>query len=223
MINDIEDNYSEYLNDTTGYTWDAWDTLTQNEISAHDKILGGQSPENHNLGHLGLWANSRRLFLAKDFAAFIELSQTIFIGEKSHASALVYPEIAALVCNTMVKTDRRNEAAIFLAARQKEYPQNVELKISAFILKASKDESFESELGEIKDAELLFDLCEGLLSALFVDSAQRCFSACEALVGEQPLSAIHVDLDSMRRKLSKAALYEAHSGSLKPVFKERIH
>lgn len=201
MINDIEDNYSEYLNDTTGYSWDAWDILTQAEIADHDKIFSGENPDTFNLKDLGIWAHCRRLFFEGDITTFIELGRTLFENQKTQSPALVYPEIAALISNMMIKEKQYDLVEIFLSARQKDYPKDVELKISGFILRASKDESLNEDLQKLNDAELLFDITEGLLAAGFLNASRNCFSICKDKVGHKPLSAIHVDLDSMTRKL----------------------
>ena len=203
MINDIEDNYSEYLNDTTGYAWDAWDILTQAEISDHDEILAGSKADAFDLKDLGIWASCRRLFLDGNIEAFIELGRTLFENKKTQSPALVYPEIAALISNMMIKEGQFDLVGVFLSARQKDYPGNVDLKISEFILKASKGEDTNTDLEKIGDVELLFDITEGLLTAGFIDAAKSCFSVCRDKVGNKPLSAIHVDLDSMNRKLKK--------------------
>ena len=175
--------------------------MTQAEISDHDKIFAGAKAESFDLKDLGTWAHCRRLFLEENFEAFIELGRTMFENKKTQSPALAYPEIAALISNTMIKEEHLDQVDIFLSARQKDYPGDAELKISGFILKASKGEELEEDLQKIEDAELLFDITEGLLTAGFLTAAKICFSACQTKVGDQPLSAIHVDLDSMDRKL----------------------
>lgn len=202
MINDIEDNYSEYLNDTMGYQWDAWDALTQSDIADHDKILAGANPAEFDLKDLGQWAYCRRLLSSGNVETFVEQGQMLFDSNKqSESSALAYAEIAALVCNMMIKSNQLEEAERFLSARQAEHPSDVELVISKFILAATRKEDINAELQNVEDAELLFDLTEGLLSAGFPEEAKASFSVCKKKVGDQPLSAIHVDLASMERKL----------------------
>ncbi len=202
MINDIEDNYPEYLNDTLGYEWDAWDNLTQAEIADHDKILEGDAPENYALKDLGIWAHCRYLLLGGNLEAFIEYGRTLFDSENKKSSALIYPEIAALICNTMSKSEDEYDIEGFLSTRRKEAPENAELLVAEYIFKATKNENLESEFKEIKEVELLFDITEGLLSAGFVPLAKKCFAECKTKVGNQPLSAIHVDLEAMGRRLA---------------------
>ncbi|GEM_PF-3884651 len=201
MIHDIEDNYPEFLNDTMGYAWNAWDILSQQDITLHDRIRSGEE-ESNTLGDLGVWASCHHHLKAHNLSALIEDGSRLFPLQEKTSQALAYDEIAAIIANAMIEDERFDDASQFLEARKKDFPDAVEIRISGFVLKAGIGDVQLGEVIENEDEqEFLFDLSEAFLEAGFIDAARLSHQRCKALeVGK--LSAIHVDLASMDRRLN---------------------
>jgi len=64
-ISDIEDNYPNYLEDTLGYSFEAWDLVQARDRTLHDRIMAANlsdvsSFEAKDLPGIALWALARR-------------------------------------------------------------------------------------------------------------------------------------------------------------------
>lgn len=170
MIEDIEDNYPDYLDDELGYVWEAWDILPADAIRRHDEIFAMGAGELRalaldQLDDLELWAYARAQRRLGDQGAFLAALRVMFIAEGKHP-AIDYADARASLIEALIDAGELPDAAQHLAEARSEFPDDpafVRLEVHhAF---AAGEEAGAATMASTieahgDDAELLYELAE---------------------------------------------------------------
>lgn len=216
MIEDIQDDYPEFLDDQLGYAWDAWDVLGSDEIRRHDAIaastaeeLAGLDPE--AMDDLDRWAFARAARRLGDADAFLRATRLLLDPKGTHRG-LEYREIFAVAVQVLGEQGAFEEAELHLQVMSESWPHDTDVeRLSARVAflsdPARGTQAFSSLLARWSDQpELLFEVATDLVALgdrTFAETAlQACVEAAQA-TGEE---AALVDVALLREELSRVPI-----------------
>ncbi len=140
-IQDLEDNYPEYLDDALGYAYSAWDATPEAEVLAHDRVLFADSMDGLDpagLSDLERWAYARRAAKSGDTEAFVSATEMILASKEPHP-ALAIEEIYVRAIDVVADAQRFDEADEWVARLKKAFPEYEDLPLIEAILVARQD------------------------------------------------------------------------------------
>ncbi len=215
MIQDIEDNYPDYVDDERGYAWDVWDVLAADVMRRHDDVLNS-SPEAlgrldpGGLDDLDRWAYARASRRHGDLEGFLDAGRLIVASERGHRG-IDYRGVFATIIETLAREGATDEARLLHEEMANRWPGNDEVeRLHVFIaLQFDEEHALEAVDGVLErrpdDAELFFELSEDAHHAGRPALAGELLRHAEESARRQGHTAILVDIELFKKQLQTTA------------------
>ncbi len=194
----IEDDYPEYLEETRGYAWDAWDLLDDEATRRHDERLhaGAEALEARDAGDdLEQWATIRALTRLGEEARALAMLDALLAGERAHL-ALNYDELYAEAVERALRVGA-DAAALLERWRASSPEHDLTLWHILHALASDDAQSAATGLGHAcarGDAEELCDLGDALARHGYGEYAREAWERAEVAAREAGMTAVLVDL-----------------------------
>lgn len=212
MIDDIEDNYPEYLDDERGYQFDAWDVLPADVVRRHDAIAQADAARLAELDPAGLddldrWAYARASRNAGDQSGFLAGARLIITSTEDHRG-LDYADVFVAVIEAHADAELGDEAALHLRTFRERFPDDgraVRLEVYLAARTERLADVLTAAINEVRDdAERLFEIAEDLAS---VDDAAsgRVLDRAAQLATQQRQRSLLLDIALLRDVLERRA------------------
>lgn len=169
---DIEDNYTEYLDDELGYAWGVWDRLTGKEISAHDEILHASPHKTDSIDPAGLNDLDRLAYMhacrRSGDGDGVVAALRLVLSEPMEHTGVDYPEVFERFITELSRRQEFDEARHALERLQSSDWEWSRTPYLAALLAAREDrtsavEAFRGLLDDAPDdPELRYDVAEDL-------------------------------------------------------------
>ncbi len=186
VIEDLEDDYPEYVEEELGYQWDAWDVVTTAQMRRHDAILAGARDglQVGELNDLERWAWARAARRAGDDAGFLAAALAILRAPTDHV-AIDYRDVTVAAAIASAKAGSHGEAFELLEGGLQRWPEDQDLLRCRALVRISEGKSSPQDVvaemleGHADAPEMLFELAEDLReghpreSLRIIDSLER--------------------------------------------------
>lgn len=208
MIDDIEDNYPEYLEDERGYTWDAWDVLPANVIRRHDAIVDSTAEELSRLDPAGLddldrWALARASRAVGDQERFLDATRLILASDEEHRG-ISYADVFVAAIEAFADEGLGDEAMLHLATLRERWPDDARAtRLAVYVAARSGilETAVERALVDAaEDAELLYEIAEDLV-VIAPRAAARILAKASAQAHAESRVSLQLDIELLRAKL----------------------
>lgn len=208
MIEDIEDNYPEYLEDELGYAWDAWDVLPADVIRRHDSIVTASAHELDSidpaaLDDLDRWAYARACRRSGDVDGFLSAARLVVASKEAH-HGLQYAEVFIATIGLMATEGLGDEALLHLSEFRERWPEDsraVRLEASVTI-RQDPQKAIDTALTDAADdADRLFEIAEDV-AQLHPTGAEQLLQAAESLARGEEATSLLLDIDLLRAELA---------------------
>ncbi len=210
MIDDIEDNYPEYLADERGYAWDAWDVLAADVIRRHDAIARASADDLAALDPAGLddldrWAFARASRELMDLDGFFDAARLVMASSDEHRG-VSYAEVFISAIEALSDAGLGDEASLHLRTFRERWPEDTQAaRLSVWIAARGPDlaTSLEDAIAELMDdAEAMFEIGEDLAAIGASEHALTALDAAAALADTHGLRALLLDIALLRADLA---------------------
>lgn len=210
MIDDIEDNYPEYVEDVRGYAWDAWDVLPADVIRRHDAIQDASPTELTALDPAGLddldrWAYARASRAAGDVDGFLEAARLVLASKEDHRG-LSYVDVHVSAIEALASAGHVDEASLHLATFRSRWPDDRRATRLAVWIAArgpDLDAAITDALSEAaNDGDLLYEISEDLAAAGASAEALAVLAKAEGVATSEGRRALMLDIALLRDQLT---------------------
>jgi hypothetical protein len=206
MIDDVEDNYLEYLDDERGYAWDAWDLLPADVVRRHDGIVHATSDElarldPATLDDLDRWAYARACESRADREGFTGAARLIAASDAEHLG-VDYAEVFIALIEKLADDGTGDEAQLLLRTFRERWSDDTRaarLEVYIGARTGDAERSLAEAMTEVgDDGERLFEIAEDLLAAGAIEQARRVLGHATDVAREQDLRPLLLDIELLR-------------------------
>ncbi len=208
----IADNYSSYVDDERGYSFEAWDITRIEEIRSHDRILHSEPNSLTTLdaipfNDLERWALARALRTHKLIDLFFAQCEQLIASKSAHP-ALNYSEILETYAEELAGADRIEQAKNIIEVTQlADLSLDLEGRLALFAGDQSSARNIFERIiaAHPDDAELYFDIAENFARHNFAASALEWLNAALEVAKRTKDDALVVDIELLRLDITTDA------------------
>ena len=213
MIDDLEDDYAEYLADELGYACDARDDLrgpSLSEMLRHDELTESSAAELEALDPTSLndllrWGYARGCRRHGDIDGFLAAARLVVESDTPHGSIL-YDEVYESLIETLANHGLQDEADLLVERFAARWPDDTRAhRLAVFVGIRGQDLAtrLESARGHLSaDPERMFEIAEDLAQNGAVDPCGDWLRAVEERAEEMGLRALLLDIALLRADLA---------------------